>query len=367
MNEYLKVKIYIYNLESFIKYANKNNINLLNVINESNYIICIINNNDLNKINKYYKVEVLKYYTKHNYINYIYKNIINIINIVYIIIIFLFLSNIIVDVNINIDNKDIINKLNVYLENNGIKRLSFRKNYDDLLNIKNNILNEFNDDIEWLEIENIGMIYNIKVELRKKDNIINNYDRCNIVANKNGVVTKVISSSGDVLITDNSYVKSGDILISGNIKLNDDIKGDICASGRVYAERWYSISIDIPNSIEEKKYTNKKRYNFLYNDYMIFKDRLNSYDSEKILLLSLLGNKLYLIKEYEYIKKDIILDDDMLNNRIDELIISNLDISLSDDEKILYKNILKKEENNSRIIIEVFVTVEELISEQVTY
>ena len=44
-----------------------------------------------------------------------------------------------------------------------------------------------------------------------------------------------------------------------------------------------------------------------------------------------------------------------------------LELNLGDNERILSKNVLKKEENNSRIKIELFVTIERLISKQVTY
>lgn len=371
MNEYLKIKITIYSEENFIKYVTKNGISLYQIKKDNNGLICIIKNNDLDDIKKYYHVEILKSYTKKNYFNILKKNIINIINILYAILLFIILSNVIVKVNINIENKELLNKLIKELDNNNIKRLSLKKSFDEIDSIKKRIVNTLNNDIEWLEIDNIGMIYNIKVEPRKKNELIEKNDKCNIIANKSGIVTKIISDRGNVLIENNSFVKEGDVLISGNISLNEESKGDVCASGRVYAERWYSINIDIPKSIEEKKYNNKIRYNFLLDfdnrEYKIFKDRLNSYDTNKVLLISLLGKKLYLLKEYEYTKEVIDLDENSLNKRVDDLIISNLDLSLDDDEKILYKNILKKEENDSRIIIGAFVTVEELISETVTY
>ena len=371
MNEYLKIKIIIYNYENFIKYCYDNNIELLNIKKDEKEVICTINNNDLSKLNKFYDVNIIKSYTKKYYIKIIKKNIINIINIIYAIILFIFLSNIIVKVDINLENKELLNDLTKELDNLNIKRLTIKKDYYEISDIKNKIMDMFNNDIEWLEIENIGMTYNIKIELRKRNKEIIDNDRCHIMANKNGIVSKIVVESGDVLTEKNAYVRNGDILISGNIMLNDESKGDICAKGKVYAERWYSVNIDIPTTIDNKIYTNKKRYNLLFEydnrDYKIFKDRLNSYDENKYLIISLLGKKLYLLKDYEYVLERVELDELSLNKRIDDLIISKLDLSLADDEKILYKNVLKKEINNSRIIIEMFVTVEELISKSITY
>ena len=330
MNDYLKVKITIYSEENFIKYATTNNINMYQIKKDKNNIICIIKKDDINKIRKFYHTEILKYYTKKNYLLFIKKNFINVINIIYAIVLFLFLSHIIVNININLENKELLNKLTKELELNNIKRLTLKKTYNEIEDIKKKIMNNLQDEIEWLEIENEGMIYNIKVEPRKKDKIEQNSERCNVIANKSGVITKIISDSGEVLTENNAFVKNGDVLISGSIKLNEEVKSDICASGKVYAERWYSVNLDIPNTIEEKKYTNKKRYNLLLEidnrDYKIFKDRLNSYDTNKILLISLLNKKLYLLKEYEYTKEYINLSEDDLNKRIDDLIISNLDL-----------------------------------------
>ena len=371
MNEYLKIKITLFNYENFIKYCYDNNIKLYYIKRNLKEVICTINNNDLNKINKFYNVVIIKYYTKRYYFNLFRKNIINIINIIYSIILFFLLSNIIVKVDINVENKELQDNLIKELDNYNIKRLSLKKDYEDINNIKSIIMDKFNNDIEWLEIDNIGMTYNIKVELRKKNKEIINNNKCHIIANKNGIVSKIIVESGDVITEKNQYVNNGDILISGSILLNEDIKKDICAKGKVYGERWYKVDINIPTTIDKKRYTNKKRYNLLLEydnrDYKIFKDRLNSYDENKYLIISLLGKKLYLLKDYEYVLEKIELDEKSLNNRIDDLVMSKLDISLADDEKILYKNVLKKELNNSRIIIEMFVTVEDLISESITY
>lgn len=371
MNEYLKIKVTLFNYENFIKYCYDNTIELYNIKRNGKEVICTINNNNLNKISKFYDVTIIKFYTKKYYYIKLRKNLINIFNIIYAIILFLFLSNIIVKVDINLENKELLNTLTKELDSFNIKRLSMKKDFKEISDIKNKVMDKLNNDIEWLEIENIGMTYNIKLELRKKNLEIIKNDRCHIIANKNGVVSKIVAESGDVITEKNSYVKTGDILISGNIMLNEENKNDICAKGKIYAERWYSVKLDIPTTIDNKIYTNKKRYNLLFEydnrDYKIFKDRLNSYDENKYLIISLLGKKLYLLKDYEYILESKELDEEALNKRIDELVISKLDLSLADDEKILYKNVLKKEVINSRIIIEMFVTVEELISESITY
>ena len=62
---------------------------------------------------------------------------------------------------------------------------------------------------------------------------------------------------------------------------------------------------------------------------------------------------IYLTKEYTEEELDI---------RIDELIQEKVGLKLKEGEEILYKNVLKKELNHSKIDIDVFVTTNIIIS-----
>ncbi len=357
-------------INSFINFINQNNINVYDIKVNNNYILCYINNNDLDILNKYYIIDVIKNYSFNYILNYIKNNIIKLLFILFGIIIFIILSNVIVDVKIDSNNTLLVNELSKSLDKYSIKRLSFKKNYIELNNIKNIIKEEFKDKIEWIEINNIGMTYNISFEVRKNKLIDSNNNLCDIVAFTSGTVSKIISSKGVVLTKVNKSVNEGDILISGHIMLNDIDKESVCASGKVYAERWYSVSIEVPKKYLKKEYTNHFKYNLLYednNEYKIFKSRYKNYDTDKKEIISILGRKLYLLKEYEYKLNEYEYDEESLNKKIDDLIFEKLELSLNDEEKIISKNILKKDENDSKIEVDIFVIVEKLISKQIIY
>ena len=362
------IKIENISVSELIKVLFRHNINFEILEYNTKYIICVINKKDM----------YIKYFDKSNFKYEIisesnYKSMLKLLKnkLYYIILIitglllYFYLTNIIVNVNILSNNKELVKDLSKELDNHDIKRLSLKKDFIKINNIKEEILDKYKEKLEWLEIENIGMTYVIKLEERKTSQKQESEGQCNIVALSDGMITRIISDQGVVLVKNNQMVKEGDILITGQINLNEETKANICAKGLVYAEKWYSVSIDIPNTIKKKKYTNRVRYNLLYSpdnrDYKIFKSRFNDYDSEKIEILSLLNKKLY------YVNEDIKLDEDALNKRIDDLIYEKLELNLGDKERILSKNVLKKEENNSRIKIELFVTIERLISKQVTY
>ena len=354
-----------------IKVLFNHNIDVEIIESNNKYVICKIKTSDKNKIKRLYKIEILTEYTYKYLLTFIKEKIYYLIIIIIGLLLFIKFTNIIVKVDILSNNKELVKNLSKELENNNIKRLTRKKNYIQINKIKEDILNKYKDKLEWLEIENIGMTYIIKLEERKTSQILDSIGQCNIIAKTDGMITKIISDQGVILVKNNQIVKEGDILITGQIILNEETKANICAKGFVFAEKWYNVNIDIPKTITRKKYTNRVRYNLLFSpdnrDFKIFKSRFKNYDSDKNEIISILGKKLYYVKEYEYINEEIKMDEDLLNRRIDELIYEKLELNLGDNERILSKNVLKKEENDSRINIELFVTIERLISKQVTY
>lgn len=357
-------------IDDFINTIFINNINVYDLKYYDNYITCYINNNDLSILNKYYKVEVIKNYNIKYIINSIKNNVINYIIVILGIITFLFISNIILDINIESNNINLVKDISNTLDSYGIKRLSIKKDYIELNNIKDKILEEYKSRLEWIEINNIGMTYKISIEERKdvKNNI--KYNSCDVVASTDGEVSKIISSSGVILTKINKIVKEGDLLISGDIKINDIDSIRVCAQGKVYAKKWYSVSIELPKTYKVKEYTKKVRYNLLYDnnkEYKIFKSRLSNYDTDRYQIISILGRKLYLLKEKEYKYKEYSYEDSDFDNRVNKLVEEKLKLNLSNDEKIISKKVLKKDENDSRIIVELFVIIEKMISRQITY
>ena len=117
---------------------------------------------------------------------------------IFAVILFLFLtnffSNIIIKVNVVHSNKEIRDLVTKALDLEGIHIWSIKKDYNTLQNIKNKILNEYKDRLEWLEIENIGMSYVIRIEER----IINNYEEenkyCHIIASKSGIIDSITNT-----------------------------------------------------------------------------------------------------------------------------------------------------------------------------
>lgn len=278
-----------------------------------------------------------------------------------------FLSHMIVDVKVVHSNKEIRELLEAALQEKGIKKNSLRKSYEEIEQIKKEILNQYPSKLEWIEIERTGMKYIVRVEERKIENKEEEKTSCHIVATKDGIIKDLIYSKGVSLVKVNDVVKKGDILISGIIKKDEEERNIVCASGNVFAEVWYQVSASVPMEYEELIKTGKKRYNIRfqnsYYDDFIFKSRLNQYVEEKKEFLNVLGQRFFLVTQYEVrSEKKKYTESEALERALNE-VLEKINSTLSEKEEIIDKKVLKKEINNSTMNIEVFVALKESIGE----
>ena len=367
MNNLLIVNIRVFNLNSFLLNSVKNDIYIERISYKQNVLKCKIKKEDLKKINKYYKVTILRTINLESIFLSIKQNYLLVLSIIFSIILFFIFKNVIIKVEIVSPNDTLVKSLNKSLENYGLKRLSLKKDLNNILKIKNQLEKDYKDTIEWLEIKNVGMTYLVTIEERKikKENQPANY--CNVYAQKDGIVKKIIATNGNVLTSENQYVRKGDLLISGDITLNTETRGKTCAKGTVYGEVWYKASINVPKKYQIKYYTGRSQTNFKLdlgrNDYKILRSKYAKYDEESKEIISILGKKLLKTKEKEYTYKDAYYTQEELNSKIEEIISTKINLKKALGEAILYKNVLKKTEFDSTIDVEVFVTALVILSE----
>lgn len=279
------------------------------------------------------------------------------------------LSRMIFSIEVVHTDKSIRNKMLNELENYGLKIHAFKKNYDEVQKIKEQILTNHKDDIEWLEIENIGTKYIVRLEERKiKDNEESNEKR-HVIASKNAIIKKIEAENGEIVKEINSYVNAGDIIISGNITLNEQVKNTVSASGHVYGEVWYKVKVDYPLAYSEKHETgnSQKRlvFNFLNKSYELgFKKYKDKNVSSKTLLKHIfLPISLTYDNQREVIAIDEVYTIEQAIKKAEERAYSEINSKLNDKEKILSSKNLKVDVNDSKIELEMFFTVYEDITE----
>lgn len=295
------------------------------------------------------------------------KNKIFLINLLLALSLIYIFSNTIVSVKVIHSKKYIREIVEKSLEEYGVTRLSWKKSYKELQIIKEKILEDYPKNLEWLEIEKIGMTYEIRVEERIITEIESDKTSCNIVASKGGVITKINFNKGQEIKQVGDYVSEGDILISGDIKFNEESKNTVCASGDVFAEVWYTTEVKLPLNYIEEELTGKKRYNFSINDTKIFRSRLKKYKTNKKKIFSIFGYDFYLLTEKEVTTKKSKYNKNQALKKALELSNQKIMLKLSENERIISQKVLKNSINNSTMYVEVFTSVEENISKQVDY
>lgn len=373
MKNNVVLKITGININRFLRRLIKNGINIYDLDRVSNKeIIITINVNNLEKVQELkgsYEIKILKFIGLTSIKNKIKKNSIISIFLIISLLFILFLSNFIFEIRIYHTNSKLKETLLFELKNYGIKKGGFRKSFDEISKIKNEILEKYKDSIEWLEITREGTVYNIRVEERIINKDTKDTTPQNIIASKPGIIKKIYAKNGVIVKTENEYVSKGDVIVSGSIYLNEALKDTIRAEARVYAETWYTVKLDFPLYYREEISTNNKKtvlnISFLNKDYNLFgfKKYRNYRSKNKILYESnLLPLKIMIQQQQEVNLIENIYNKESAINQGILYATSKIESTLDENEYIISKKVLKNVEKNSTIYMEIFFKVYEDIT-----
>ncbi|MBE6154062.1 MAG: hypothetical protein E7163_00585 [Firmicutes bacterium] len=368
MNHFVLVRIKTNKKNKLLLKLNKINVSIKNIKYEDKYLVFEIINTDIKRIKKYlvsYKIEFIDDTGIYKLRNEIRKNMLFIIGIIFSVIVFLILTNVIVKVNVIHESKEIRELLYDALKEHGVENMTFKKSYDKYEEIIEDIKEKNKDKIEWLEIDVDGMIINVRVEERIITENEKKYNTCHIVAKRSGIIKSIFTERGVAEVKLNQYVKKNDILINGMIKLNEEVKNNVCAEGLVHAEVWYTANASIPLSYTEEISTNKMRYNFMVktknDEYVILKSRINEKKVKNIKLFSIFGMNFYIQKEYEVKKIAKNYTEVEALKKITNIIHEKLILKGIQEEDIINEKVLKKNINNGNLDIEMFIALKEQI------
>lgn len=374
MRHYILIRIKTNKKSKVLLKLNKINVDIRNVVYEKDALVLEIFADDIKRVKKYLlseKLEKLDETGIYKFKKTLKNNMLTIVALIFAICVFLVLSNVVVSVNVVHENSEIRKLLYDALEERGVYPLTFKKSYEEYERIISDIRNTYKDKIEWLEIDVEGMIINVRIEER----IINSEEKeegyCHIVASRSGVVKSVLTQKGVAEVRLNDFVKKDDILISGEIKLNEEVKNNVCAKGEVMAEVWYNVGVSLPLDYIEEEFTGKMRFNFMVkngiDEYVILKSRVSKSKSKNILLFKLFGFEFYIQKEYEI--KEIVktYSEEEALNKAKELIYEKLLVKGSDTNNIINEKYLKKNVNNGNLDIDMFIAIKEQIGVRKSY
>ena len=365
-----KVRVKVYDeYNTFCNYLIYHKISYSNMIINNNIFYLTIDYDDYKKVSLIFKTKLIKYYGRKYLLEFIKFHRYMLISFLICLFVLHLLTNTIFEIRIDTDDEELKSTIIKSLNDNGISKYKRKKSFNEVNKIKEKILSENKDILEWIEINNKGCIYNISLTKREL-NEINEYDNSvrSIVAKKDGLIKHITSSKGTTLVEINDYVKKGQVLISGNILKNDELITQVKAEGNVFAEVWYIVSVNIPFKYIEYEQTGKiiNRYYLSMFDHeftITGKYDSNNVMSEKETIISkpYLFFKLMKEKKIEYDYKEYNIDE---NEALKEALIrSEREIKkmIGDGEYVISKKVLKKEVNSSKMYVEVFFKVYENI------
>ena len=373
----IKLSITGKNLNRFIIRLQKNNIQILkcNHINKEKMNIIIYEKDyetiekiktiyNIKKINTYGLIKIKKKIKTNRYL---------IISMMLGLIILKTLTSIIFDIEIIHNDKNTRDFIESELKQYGIKKKTLKKNYRQLKQIKEQIINKYKDKIEWLEIETKGTKYIVRVEMRIIKPSQTPIDNRNVIAKKDAIIKEVKAIHGQIIKEKNTYVKKGDIIISGNIKDNENIKDTVPAEGEVFGETWYEINITYPFVYQETKDLNNKKdvyvIKFLNKNIELFNK--NKFKSKKIEEKEILASNLLPIsfvkqKQTEQEVIEQILTTDQAIKKAEEKAIEQINKNLNEKEYIINYKILNTNIKENELELNIFFSVYENITDYQT-
>lgn len=171
-----------------------------------------------------------------------------------------FVWNIEVAGNVSLTNEEVLDlcsKVNVY-EGMPKKEVNSPNMRNDLLLLT--------DKIGWVSFNLEGSKLTVNVSETASPEISDN-SPCNIIAKKDGVIKKTSVYKGSAVVTANTAVKKGDLLVSGTVEYGENLTNFVAAKAEITAETETVITVSTPFTITEtftKEKPIKKRVLTLY-------------------------------------------------------------------------------------------------------
>ena len=277
-------------------------------------------------------------------------------------------SNFVWNVDIIEENNNILENIEQDIKNAGLETGKLKSKIDTK-EIINKIRLE-REDVAWMGIELKGTNAIVKlVKAEEKPEIIDEEDYCNIVSDKEGIITKINAQSGTANVKVGDTIKQGDILINGWMEGKYTGIRYVHAKGEIEAKVWHTKHKKILYNTTERRETGnvEEKYQIKFNNFKInlYKtlSKFEIYDTIETENKFKLFSDFYLPisinkitnKEVEEVQKKYSLEE-AKNVGIQELE-EELDKEIEDKDKIVNKNINTYENEDG---VDVYVTYEVL-------
>ena len=371
---YIRISIEGYYIERFINICRNNKIAIWNLKRDKNVKLELnVGIKDLKRVAKIAKKTKCKMrITKKKGVPFLFnrykKRKLFFAFLIAIIIILAISSNFIWTIQIVEEDKDTMENLYQDVIDSGltIGKMKSKINTKDIINK----VRLKRDDIAWMGIELKGTNAIVKVvKATAKPDIIDDEDYCNIVSDKQGIITKISAQNGTIAVKVGDTVNVGTTLINGWMEGKYTGIRYVHAKGEIQAKVWHTKSKKIPYNSTERTETGKieNKYKIKINNFEInLSKRLSKFEIYDTIVME---NKFKIFSDF-YLPISLIkttnkeVKEEQKNYEIEEaknLGIEQLQAELNNEienkEKIVNKIINTYEKEDG---VEVYVTYEVL-------
>ena len=273
-----------------------------------------------------------------------------------------YIWNIEINIQDNLELTDIETELQSLGLKTGVKKSKI--NTDDIISN----LRLVRSDISWIgiDIEGTNAIVNV-VKADEPPAIVDNKEYSNIIAKKDGIITKITARNGTAKVNVGDTVQKGNILIEGVMEGKYTEARKVHSLGEVQAKVWYTDSekVYFEQTLRNKTGKEEMKYEINFGDYKLklyhSQSKFNLYDTEKENKNLKFGKDFYLpigftkiINKEEYEEQKEYSMEDAKRMAIESLS-AKLEENIENKDDICDK-IIKTEENAD--YVEVFMTYE---------
>lgn len=262
----------------------------------------------------------------------------------------------------NVDPQKILQSLSV----EGLKEGSLKRRLDRRY-IENQVLINM-PELSWIGIQIKGTKAIVEVvEKEELPPLVSRTDACDIVAAKDGVITKILVLSGDPLVKDGDTVRKGQKLVTGTILRENMEPRKVHSLAQVSARTWYEEAEEIPLQQIEYKQTGRvvRHYKLKILDKVFSRKRsvdfndFNEYVVERNLIS--FGDYVFPVKLIEYRFEELVpelktITVEEAKKRCAERLNARIKLQIPEGAVILNKSIdyyVNKESVRAKISVEV--------------
>lgn len=293
-----------------------------------------------------------------------------------------FLSNLIWNIEIKGVSRELEMEIRRELDNHGLSDGGWAFQAASLDDIQQALLHDI-PELLYIGIEKKGTAYQIDAveKLQEKKDTAN--PSSSLVANKTGVIEKMLLKSGVAKKQVHDFVKKGDVLVTGMVELEED-GGDsdkeaktkmVGAEGKVYATTWYKTVVTMPVQTGKELLTGTytTRHHLVIGD---FRMPIRGFSNipfvgytaeEKDVTPKLFQWELpFRIKRttyYETYKVSTDYTENKAREKAIEQVLGDVAAKLGNDAEIRNYNVLHESTDNGKVKLNLYISVMENIAE----